>query len=67
MNATTYTVELFTISGIRTKRFKSLQKALTFTHSKMAAPHRHISLFTINHKGKEVFHFAPAATARAYA
>ena len=55
MNA--YTVELFTVLGIRTKRFNSLQDALTFTHSKMSKPHRHISLLTINHKGKEVFHF----------
>ena len=61
-----YTVELFTISGIRSKRFNSLQDALTFTHSKMAKPHRHISLFTINHKGQEVFHFHPAATALAH-
>ena len=64
MNA--YTVELFTLSGIRTKRFNSLQEALTFTHSKMSKPHRHISLFTINHKGKEVFHFSPTATAHAH-
>ena len=58
---TAYTAELFTISGIRAKRFTSLQEALTFTHSKMAAPHRHISLLTINHRGKEIFHFSPTA------
>lgn len=60
MNA--YTVELFIISGLLTKRFNSLQEALTFTHSKMAKPHRHITMVAINHKGKEVFHFHPAAT-----
>lgn len=59
MNSNLYTVEIFTNSFMRTKRFASLQEALTFTHSKMAKPHRHITLLTINHKGKEVFFFHP--------
>ena len=64
MTANLYTVEIFS-NTLRTKRFASLQEALTFTHSKMAKPHRHISLLTINHKGKEVFFFHPEKKAYA--
>lgn len=64
-----YSVELFksagTISGIKTHSFKSLQEALTFTHSIVAKHHRHITLITINHKGGEVFHFHPESAAQA--
>jgi hypothetical protein len=58
-----FKVDLFkkagSVTGISKHQFASLQEALTFTHSVLAKPHRHITAISITHKNQEVFYFQP--------